>query len=156
MTISEGDSTTFAYTGRLDDGTVFDTSRGEVAEEIGLAADQPDRTFEPLTVEVGAGQLIEGLEDALVGLEDGAETTVEIPPEQGYGEYTDDRISEYGRETFDEAIPEDDVTEGMVIQTQQGGIGDVVHVDDESVRVDFNHELAGETLEFEIEILDVE
>lgn len=156
MTISEGDSATFAYTGRLDDGTVFDTSRADVAEEVGLAAEQPERTFEPLSVEVGTGQLIEGLEDALVGLEAGAETTVEVPPERGYGEYTDDRLTEYDRETFDEATPEDDVAEGMVVQTQQGGVGDVVHVDAETVRVDFNHELAGEPLEFELEILDVE
>ena len=53
MSIDTGDSVTLEYTGRLDDETVFDTSRKSVAEETGLAEVQPDREYAPLTVEVG-------------------------------------------------------------------------------------------------------
>jgi len=53
MSITTGDAVTLEYTGRLDDGTVFDTSRRSVAEETGLAEAQPDREYAPLTVEVG-------------------------------------------------------------------------------------------------------
>ena len=68
MTIATGDTVEFEYTGSLDDGTVFDTSRESVANESDLATSQPNREYTPLTVEIGAGRVIEGLEDALVGL----------------------------------------------------------------------------------------
>jgi FKBP-type peptidyl-prolyl cis-trans isomerase 2 len=155
MAITTGDTVTLEYVGRLDDGTVFDTSREDVATEEGLAQQQPDREYEPLTVEVGAGQLIEGLEEELVGMEVGDTETVTIPPEKAYGERTDERVAEYEAAEFDEMLQGADVVEGMHVQTQQGAPGEVVHVDDDVVRVDFNHELSGETLEFEVEILEV-
>jgi FKBP-type peptidyl-prolyl cis-trans isomerase 2 len=155
MAIADGDTVTLEYIGRLDDGTVFDTSREEVASEEGLAQQQPGRDYDPLTVEVGAGKLIEGLESHLVGMEDGDTDTVTIPPEQAYGEWTDERVAEYDADEFDEMLQGADVVEGMQVQTEQGTPGEVVEADDDVVRVDFNHELAGETLEFEIEIVDV-
>ena len=69
VTIATGDSVTLEYTGRLDGETVFDTSREAVAEEAGLAEAQPDREYAPLTVDVGAEQVIEGMEEGLVGLD---------------------------------------------------------------------------------------
>ena len=155
MAISDGDSVTIEYTGRLDDGTVFDTSRRDVAEDAGIAAEQPDREYGPLTVEVGDGRVIEGLEEALVGMEAGDEQTVTLPPEKAYGEPSDERVIEYGATEFRQALQGEEPTEGMHVQGQQGAIGEVVHVGDESVRVDFNHDLAGETLEFEVEVVDV-
>ena len=155
MAISEGDSVTIEYTGRLQDGTVFDTSRRDVAEEAGIAEAQPEREYGPLTVEVGDGRVIEGLEDALVGMEDGDERTVSIDPEAGYGHPSDDRVVEYETPNFREMLQGEDPAEGMHVQGQQGAIGEVVHVDEETVRVDFNHELAGETLEFDVEVVEV-
>jgi FKBP-type peptidyl-prolyl cis-trans isomerase 2 len=156
MTIATGDSVTLEYTGRLDDETVFDTSRESVAEECGLTEAQPDREYEPLTIEVGAEQVIEGMEEGLIGLEAGTTTTLSIPPEEGYGERSEEQIHEYETETLEEALQGQTPTEGSVLETQNGQQGEVVHVDDETVRVDFNPRLAGETLTFEIEILDVE
>lgn len=63
MSITTGNSVTLEYTGRLDDGTVFDSSPESVAEEAGLGEAQPDREYTPLTVDVGAGQVIEGMEE---------------------------------------------------------------------------------------------
>ena len=155
MAISDGDSVTIEYTGKLKDGTVFDTSKRDVAEDVGLAESQPEREYGPLTVQVGDGRVIEGLEEALVGMEDGDEQTVTLPPEKAYGEPTDERVVEYEAENFREMLQGQEPTEGMHVQGQQGAIGEVVHVDDETVRVDFNHELAGETLEFDVEVVDV-
>ena len=72
MAIEEGDSVTFEYTGRLDDGGVFDTSRESVAAEHDLD-DAAERAVSALTVEVGAGRIVEGLEDALYGMDEGDE-----------------------------------------------------------------------------------
>ncbi|WP_255151489.1 FKBP-type peptidyl-prolyl cis-trans isomerase [Halorarius halobius] len=156
MTISAGDSVTIEYVGRLDDGTVFDTSRREVAEAEGLLDDQPGREYTPLTVDVGAGQVIDGLDEGLVGMDPGEEAVVTVPPEDGYGEYTDERVVEYDRDRLDEMLEGATLAEGMQLQTEEGLPGEVVDVGESVVRVDFNHELAGETLEFEVEVVEVE
>lgn len=155
MTIATGDSVTIEYTGRLDDGTVFDTSRESVATETELADAQPDREYTPLTIDVGAEQVIEGLEDGLIGLEQGTTTTITIPPEQGYGDWTEERIQEFDTEELREMVGEQALQEGAYLEAQNGQQGEVVHVDDETVRVDFNPDLAGETLEFDVEVIGV-
>lgn len=158
MGIEPGDQATIEYTGRLTDeaGTVFDTSREDVAEEAGLAEAQPEREYEPLTVEPGAGQLIEGFDEGLIGLEEGESETITVPPEKGYGEKSDDQIMERDRDEFEQLLDGETPEEGMMIQTQQQQVGEVVHVDEEVVRIDFNHELAGETLEFDVEVVSID
>ncbi|MFB6140509.1 MAG: peptidylprolyl isomerase [Halosimplex sp.] len=156
MAISTGDTVTIEYTGRLDDGTVFDTSLESVAREEGLAEDRPGRDYQPLTVEIGDGRIIEGLEEGLKGMEAGDEESVTIEPERAYGERTDDRVVEYDAGEFREMLGGREVEEGLEIQTEEGLPGEVVAVGDEAVRVDFNHELAGERLTFEVEVVSVE
>jgi peptidylprolyl isomerase len=158
MGIEPGDQATIEYTGRLadEDGTVFDTSRERVAEDAGLAEAQPDREFEPITVEPGAGQLIEGFEEGLMGLEEGDTETITVPPEKGYGERSDDRIMEEDRDEFEELLDGEVPEVGMMIQTERQQVGEIVHVDDEVVRIDFNHELADETLEFDVEVVSID
>ncbi|MFC6988534.1 peptidylprolyl isomerase [Haloplanus sp. GCM10025708] len=155
MAIATGDSVTLEYTGRLDDGTVFDTSIESVAEETGLADAQPDREYSPLTVEMGEGQIIPGLEEALSGLTESETRTVTVPPEKGYGEWTDEHVQEFDTEELRQALGDEQLAEGAYLQAQNGDHGEIVDVGDETVRVDFNPELAGETLEFEIQIVDV-
>lgn len=155
MTITSGDSVTIEFTGRLADGTVFDTSRESVAEQSGLAETQPDREYGPLTVEVGAERVIEGLEETLVGLEKGDSRTVRLPPEKAYGTRTEDKVRGYGADEFKELVGDQTPEEGAYLQTENGGLAEIIHVDDEIVRVDFNHELAGETLEFDLEVLGI-
>jgi FKBP-type peptidyl-prolyl cis-trans isomerase 2 len=154
MAISEGDTVTMEYTGRRTDGSVFDTSREAVAEESGLADDAPDREYGPITVEIGAGRLIEGVEEAVIGHEEGDEISVEVPPEKGYGHPSDDQIVEEDATEFAEMVGEDPAV-GTYVETREGAMGEVVAVDDENVRIDFNHQLAGETLEFDVEVVDV-
>jgi FKBP-type peptidyl-prolyl cis-trans isomerase 2 len=155
MTIATGDSVTFEYTGRLDDGTVFDTSRLDVAEDAGLADAQPDRDYTPLTVDVGAEQVIEGMEEGLVGLAEGESTTIEIPPEKAYGEWSDQQVQEYDTDELREMLGGETPDEGAYLEAQNGQVGEVVHADEDTIRVDLNHELAGKTLAFDVEIVDV-
>ncbi|WP_436935103.1 FKBP-type peptidyl-prolyl cis-trans isomerase [Halovenus marina] len=155
MTISEGDTVRIEYVGRLEDGSVFDTSDKVLAETEGLLDDNPDRSFAPFTLEVGEDDVIPGLTEALIGMEDGEQKTVTIPPEKAYGEHTDERIAEYERDTFEEMLGGREATVGTEVETEQGLPGEVTAVEDDTVTVDFNHELAGETLEFDIEVVSV-
>ena len=155
MPIATGNSVTLEYTGRLDDDTVFDTSREQVAAETGLAEAQPEREYEPLTVEVGAGAVIEGMDEGLVGLEAGETATLSIPPEKAYGEWSEKYVQEFETDELREMLGGQTPEEGAQLEAQNGQRGAVTHVDEELVRVDFNPDLAGETLEFDIEILEV-
>ena len=157
MTIENGYSVTIEYTGRLDDenGTVFDTSVRSVAEETGLADEQPEREYTPITVEVGAGQVIEGMDDGLVGLEEGETETLTIPPEAAYGEWSEERVQTFDADELREMLGGQTPEEGAVLEAQNGQQGTVTHVDEETVEVDFNPDLAGETLTFDIEVVDV-
>ncbi|MEF8786735.1 MAG: FKBP-type peptidyl-prolyl cis-trans isomerase [Haloarculaceae archaeon] len=155
MTITTGDSVTIEYTGRLDDGAVFDTSRESVAEEAGLVETQPDREYNALTIEVGAEQVITGLEDALIGLEQRDSPTVRIPPEKGYGEWSEERVREFDVDELSEMAGGQTPEEGSYLETPEGELAEILDVGDDVVRVDFNPQLAGETLEFDIEVVDV-
>lgn len=156
MGIKLGNRVSVEYVGQREDGSVFDTSREDVAAESGLVEDNADRDYEPLTVTLGDGQIIEGLKDGILGLEVGDVETIRIPPEKGYGERNDDRIMEYDRDVFEKALTDEDLEEGMYVQSKKGSLGEVVRVTPTTVRVDFNHQLAGQTIEFDIEIIDVE
>ncbi|MFB6299959.1 MAG: peptidylprolyl isomerase [Halobacteriales archaeon] len=155
MPITTGDSVTIEFTGRLPDGTVFDTSRQAVAEESELAEGQPEREFSPLTIEIGNGRVIDGLEEALLEKEEGASFTETIPPEKGYGEWTEENVREWPADEFSQMVGGQTPEQGDYIETEDGGLAEIIHVDEEVVRVDFNHELAGEALEFDIEITAV-
>ena len=155
MSIGAGDRVAIEYVGRFEDGTVFGTSKYAVAADRGLAAAEgrdPD-DYGPLTFTVGEGEVIEGLDKAVRGLSVGAETTATVPPEAAYGEVREDRLREYDREAF-EAMVDSEAEVGLHVHAQNGLHGDVVAVRDGTVEVDFNHELAGRTLVFEIEVVD--
>lgn len=155
MTIETGDAVTVEFTGRLDDGSVFDTTRESVAAEAGLSPEQSEREFGPITIDVGSEEVIQGLADALVGQEEGATPTVTVPPELAYGEWSEDEVREFGSDEFTQMVGGQTPEEGAYLETQEGALAEIVAVDDEHVRVDFNHTLAGETLEFDLEIVEV-
>ena len=156
MAINAGDSVTIEYIGRLDDGSVFDTSNRTVAERSGLLADNPTRRFEPLTVDVGDDTVIPGLQEALVGLEEGEQTVVTIAAENAYGEYREEKVGEYDRDAFDDLLGDRELELGFEVEAENGLVGEVIEIGDEDVTVDFNHELAGEALTFEIEVVGIE
>jgi len=153
MTVEPGDTATIEYVGRLADGEVFDTSDRGVAQEAGIVDE--GRVYQPLTVEVGEDSVIPGLQEALLQMEEGDQATVTVPPERAYGDRTDERVGEYDRETFEGMLGDRDLGEGVEVVADSGLRGRVVALDAETVTVDFNHELAGEQLTFELEVLDL-
>lgn len=90
MTVGEGDVVEVNYTGRLEDGEVFDTSYPEIAGNASVPkvtwfVERP--SYEPLEFTVGAGMMIQGFDEAVVGMKIGERKTMEIPPEKAYGYY---------------------------------------------------------------------
>ncbi|MDR5655657.1 peptidylprolyl isomerase [Halodesulfurarchaeum sp. HSR-GB] len=154
MAIESGDTVRIEYTGRLEDGTVFDTSRRAVAEEHDLV--EEDREYDPLEAAVGTGQFIEGLDEALLGMDAGESATVTVPPAEAYGEWEESRVREYEIDELSAQLGDQLPEAGAYIQTPDGSVAEIRSVEEDVVRVDFNHRLAGETLEFEIEVLAVE
>lgn len=154
MSIEQGDTVRLDYVGRFEDGSVFATSEEEVAREHGLAGTQESGAFSPLSFRVGRGEVIEGVEEAVVGMTVGESRRVTVPPEAAYGEYDPDRVREYDRETF-EAMVRQPPEIGLHVEAENGLHGDVTAITEETVQVDFNHELAGKTLVFDLDVLEV-
>ena len=156
MPVERGDGVTIHYVGRFEDGSLFDTSRQEVArhEDLITAQGNEPADYAPLSFTVGRGDIIEGIEEALVGMEDGDEKTIQVPPEKAYGEFEEEKVREYDPEAFEEMVGQEPEV-GVHVEAKNELHGDVVAVRDDAVQVDFNHELAGRTLVFDIEVIDV-
>lgn len=123
MGIEFGDEVQFEYVGRVPDGRVFDTSREIVAERAGIAEAKQEWEYTPVTAEIGDEQLLEGLEEGLIGLEEGETETITVPPETGYGKPRDDQIKTYERSSFEQKLEDLESEEGMHIRTQDGEDG---------------------------------
>lgn len=148
-TVENGDVISVDYIGKLEDGTVFDTSVKEAAIEAGTYNQM--RTYEPLTFTVGTGQMIQGFDEGVVGMKVGEKKTLIIPPEAAYGEYD----PELTRELPIEAVnftPE----VGMQLATDTGLRGVIKEVGKKDFIIDFNHELSGKTLIFEVTVVSME
>jgi len=127
------------YSLHLGDGKVVDSSEGG----------------EPLTYLQGSGQIIPGLEQQLLGLEEGASKQVVIGPKDAYGESDPESIQEVTRDHFgDKAIKEGD--EFIAVDDEHHEIPvRIAKVEGDKVTVDFNHPLAGKTLHFDIKVKGV-
>jgi peptidylprolyl isomerase len=128
------------YTGRLTDGTVFDSSLGR----------------EPLELTIGQKMVIPGFEEGIIGMTMGETKTVSIAPQDAYGPYLEDLVGSIGRAQIP---PNIELQAGTVLQMQapDGGVTIVVvkALNDESVTLDANHPLAGKDLTFEINLLEI-
>ncbi|TVP75916.1 MAG: peptidylprolyl isomerase [Gemmatimonadales bacterium] len=138
---SSGDTVHIHYTGRLDDGTVFDTSQ--------------DR--DPLAFVLGEGQVIPGFESAVEGMETGDSRTATIPSEKAYGPRREDLVMPVPREHLPDGL-EVEVGMPLEMRTAEGQTARVVvaEVEEEQIRIDANHPLAGRDLTFDIELVKVE
>ena len=156
MPIEPGDGVTIEYIGHFEDGTLFDTSLYDVAIEQGM--DDPEETdpedYPALSFTVDEGEIIPGLDEALVGMDEGDKAKVTVQPEKAYGEHESEKVREYDPETFEGMVGQPPEV-GLHVHAQNGLHGDVTVVREDTVEVDFNHELAGKTLVFEIEVVDV-
>jgi len=147
--VADGDFVRLAYTLRTaDDGEVVDTTDAEIAEDAEIDTDEYE--FEPRVIVIGAGHVFESVDEALIGQEVGATGTVEISAEEAFGEYDDDQV----RTVSANKIDEENRYPGAQVQID-GDQGRIITVVSGRARVDFNHPLAGEDLEYEYEILDL-
>ncbi|TFL16858.1 FKBP-type peptidyl-prolyl cis-trans isomerase [Jannaschia formosa] len=135
-----GTTVSLHYTGTLADGTTFDTSEGR----------------DPLTFEMGAGQIIPGLEAAVDGMAEGDSKTVTIPAADAYGARRDEAIQQVPREAVPDHIPLDLGTQ-LQVQTPDGQTMPVTvaEVTEAHVTLDANHPLAGQDLTFALELVKV-
>jgi len=148
--LQDGDFVELDYTLRTtDDDEVIDTTHESVAEEAGIA-DEENRDFTPRTIIIGDGHVFESVDESLRGSEVGDGDSVIITPEEGFGEYDPEEV----RTVSADKIPEDDRYPGATVQIdrQQGHIETIIGG---RARVNFNHPLAGEELEYDYEIAAV-
>jgi len=134
--VKMGDEVEIEYVGKLEDGTVFDSTDGRDA----------------FAFEAGSNRIIPGMSEAVVGMQVGDEKTVAVPPEQAYGTYQDDLVIRVPRER----IPQD-VKVGDALSDGQGGgqVWYVAEMTPEETVLDGNHPLAGKTLIFEVRLIGI-
>lgn len=154
--VEQGDKIKVDYVGKLEDGTVFDTSIEQVAKDSNTYVEQ--RPYQPLEFTVGAGQMIQGFDKGVVGMKLDETKKLTIPPAEAYGEKRQDMIAEFTEEEIKSKGAEE-VKTGMIItmQSQDGRVfmGTITKIVEGKVSIDFNHELAGKTLIFEVTVKEI-
>lgn len=149
--VKEGDEVLVDYTGRLDDGTVFDTSVRDVAIETGVY--NPNRDYQPIGFTVGAGQMIKGFDSGVIGMAVGEEKTLTLPPEDAYGVHREDMVQTVSVEELSAV----GITPalGEKLTTSLGQVGTITNLTNTSVVIDFNHRLSGKTLIFDVKLVSI-
>lgn len=135
----KGDTVKVHYTGKLTSGERFDSSEGK----------------EPLSFTLGKGQVIAGFESAVEGMKVGESKQIKIAPDQAYGDSQKELVREVPKSALGDVKAEVGMVLGVKLQTGQEVPVRVTAVGDESVTLDLNHPLAGQTLTFDIKLVDV-
>jgi len=138
--VKDGDTVKVHYTGKLENGEVFDTSKEQ----------------EPFEFKVGNKAVIPGFEKGVVGMKVGDTKTIEIPPEEAYGTKQDQLVVEVNRSEFPDDITPT-IGQRLQIRQQDGNpiIVTVTALTEESITLDANHPLAGYTLFFDVEVIEI-
>jgi len=135
-----GNTVKVHYTGKLDDGSVFDSSKDS----------------EPIEFTLGEGRMIPGFEAAVMGMEVGENKTVKLGSEQAYGPHRDDKMLKVDRQEIPASIP---LAKGLKLQAQAPNgevvFFSVIEYNDSQVTLDGNHPMAGKTLTFDIELVAI-
>ncbi len=135
-----GDTVEVEYKGYFDDGEVFDSS---------FERDKPHIFV------VGAGQMIPGFDAAVVGMAVGETKTVRLPPEQAYGEWTEDNLIMINKNEFPENSTFE-IGQSVYLSSPQGVFSfPMVAINESAVTIDTNHHLVGKTLNFDIELIAI-
>jgi FKBP-type peptidyl-prolyl cis-trans isomerase 2 len=154
--VEHGKTAVVHYVARLvegeDAGDIVDTTDVDVALESGVY--HGHRDYEPLAFEVGAGEVLPGIDRAVAEMERGEERTVVLDPDEAFGPRDDNAVITYPREEIEDRS-DAEAAVGELVTTDTDETGWITAVDEETVTIDFNHELAGERVEFEIRVLDV-
>lgn len=135
-----GDTVKIHYTGKLEDGNVFDSSLER----------------EPLQFKIGDGQVIEGFEQAVIGMSPSETKTTTISSDKAYGEHREDMVLEVDKGQFPENI-EPEVGQQLELRQENGQtvVVSITDINDPNVTLDANHPLAGKDLTFEIQLMEI-
>ena len=141
MPAAQGDTVAVEYVGRLEDGTVFDTSEGRA----------------PLLFTLGSGDVLPGFEAAVLGLELGESSTTTIGPEDAYGEHIAEAVQVVPVDVFGEGPPPVDAEFNVIADDGESYTGRVISISDDvvDVTVDFNHPLAGHALTYDVTLVEI-
>lgn len=136
-----GDKISVHYTGKLTDGTLFDSSVER----------------EPLEFEIGSGMVIKGFDEGVTGMSVGEKKTVHIPAAEAYGDMNPEHMAVFNKAEIPSDIPYE---VGMQLNMHQDGSGQVmpvtvVEVTDTTITLDANHPLAGKDLIFDLELISI-
>lgn len=149
---SKGDRVRINFTGRLDDGTIFDST----VEHGDCEPDDCECEIGPMELVIGGGEFFPQVEKALVGLESGARAEVLIKAADAFGDYDEERVFVVEKSQFPKSItPEPGQNLELIDDAGDAIVVMVLDVDEESVTLDANHPLAGEDLAFDIELLEI-
>jgi|AntAceMinimDraft_12_1070368.scaffolds.fasta_scaffold09834_3 peptidylprolyl isomerase len=138
--VKAGDTISVHYTGTLEDGTVFDTSKER----------------DPLQFEVSSGMMIPGFDAAVLDMAAGDNKTVNIVAEEAYGEAREEMVATFPRTSFPEEI-DPEIGQQLALTTPSGQPLNVIvtKVEGDDITLDGNHFLAGKDLTFEIEVVEI-
>ena len=149
--VKAGDTVQVDYTGRFENGTVFDTSREDVAKQTGVYVN--GRTYAPITFMVGSGQMIKGFDKGVIGIKVGDEKSITIPAGEAYGEYDKAKVQPVPIEALNiTVLPK----VGQVVRDTYGYSYKVIAVNDTHITLDANHALAGNALVFDIKLVSIQ
>ncbi|MDH4164654.1 MAG: peptidylprolyl isomerase [Nitrospirota bacterium] len=138
--VKQGDIVAVHYTGKLADGTIFDTSYSRA----------------PLQFKMGEGKLIKGFESAVIGMQAGDKKTTIIPFADAYGPRQNEAVVEMERKNLPEGfIPQVGQRLELTQADDSTVLVSVVEVTDNTITIDANHPLAGKDLTFEIELVSI-
>ncbi len=138
--VENGKFVSVTYTGTLENGDVFDSSEGRL----------------PLEFQTGSGQLIKGFEDAVMGMSLNGKKEFTLQPEEAYGIRDEEKVHEFPRSELPDGI-EPNVGDTMALTTPEGQQipAQLIEMDEESLKFDLNHPLAGQSLTFAIEVVGI-
>ncbi len=159
-TVKQGDKVRINYTGKLEDGSIFDTT----IKEAGCCDDDSDCCDDdgcgcesgPMEMTLGNEDFFLQVEEALIGMAPGEKKTVVIPAEDAFGEYDEDEVFAISREQLTgEIVPEVGMELELTGDDDEPVEVVVVEVSEDTITVDANHPLAGENITYEIELLEI-
>lgn len=135
----KGDRVKVDYTGKLENGEVFVTSNDS----------------DPVKFNIGDGKILPAFEEGIIGMSIGEKKTITVPPEKAFGFKKQDLIVNVGRSTFKNTTPEIGKKFGLQMKDGKNFEAVVVRTEKEMVTMDANHPLAGETLKFDVQLLEI-